>query len=153
VVTAGPTREPIDPVRFISNRSSGKMGYAVAQAALDLGAEVRLVTGPTNLEPPFGAQVMCVTTVAEMQEAVEELVPEADALIMAAAPVDYRVECPVARKVKKEEAGEEWLLTLVRNPDIVGGIGSQRPARLKALLGFAAETEDLIANAQGKLRA
>jgi len=150
VVTAGGTREPIDPVRFISNRSSGKMGYAVAQAALDFGAEVQLVTAPTALRPPVGAKVTRVLTAMEMREAVLELVQEADALIMAAAVSDYRVERAAVQKVKSE--AEQWVLPLVRNPDIVAEVGASRPARLRALVGFAAETEDVIENASAKVR-
>jgi len=150
LVTAGATREPIDPVRFISNRSSGKMGYAVAQAALDLGAEVEVVTAPTHIEPPFGAAITLVTTAEEMRQAVMGLSDKVDALIMAAAVADYRVEIPAAQKIKK--SGAQWVLTLVQNADIVAEVGMARPARLRALVGFAAETENLIENARLKLR-
>ena len=150
LVTAGATRELIDPVRFISNRSSGKMGYAIAQAALDLGAEVELVTAPTQLEPPFGTAVTQVTTAEEMRQVVLGLSDKVDALIMAAAVADYRVEMPAAQKIKK--SGAHWVLTLAQNPDIVAEVGMARPAKLRALVGFAAETENLIENARLKLR-
>jgi len=151
VVTAGPTREAIDPVRFISNRSSGKMGYALAQAALDLGADVTLVSGPVHLAAPYGVQLVAVETVAQMQQAVLEAIQAADALIMAAAPVDYRAEHTYPQKVKKEETGDTWQLRLVRNPDILSAVALARPSRLKVLVGFAAETEELVANALLKL--
>jgi phosphopantothenoylcysteine decarboxylase / phosphopantothenate---cysteine ligase len=150
VVTAGGTREAIDPVRFITNRSSGKMGYAVAQAALDLGADVQLVTTATHLEPPFGAEVTGVGAATEMRQVVLELVQSADALIMAAAVADYRVEVPAAQKIKK--SGQQWVLTLVQNPDILTELGHNRPAGVRALVGFAAETEDVLENARHKLR-
>ena len=150
LVTAGGTREPIDPVRFITNRSSGKMGYAVAQAALDAGAEVNLVTAVINLEPPYGAETTQVTTALEMREAVLSLLPQADALVMAAAVADYRVASPAAQKMKK--TGSEWVLTLVQNPDIAAEVGAKRPPRLRAFVGFAAETEDVIENARVKMR-
>ena len=150
VVSAGGTREPIDPVRHITNRSSGRMGYAIAQAALDLGADVQLVTAAVGAEPPFGAEVTEVSTVIEMRRAVLDLAPSADAVIMAAAPADYRVEAPAAQKIKK--TGQQWVLTLIQNPDIIAELGAARPPGLKALVGFAAETEDLIDNARHKLR-
>ncbi|NPV09332.1 MAG: bifunctional phosphopantothenoylcysteine decarboxylase/phosphopantothenate--cysteine ligase CoaBC [Anaerolineae bacterium] len=152
LVTAGSTREPLDPVRFISNRSSGKMGYAIAQAALDLGADVTLISGPTHLTAPYGAQVVHVTTVADMRQALAQHVASSDVLVMAAAPVDYRAEAPKDRKVKKEETGEIWSVPLRRNPDLVAEVGRSRPAGLRVLVGFAAETEDLLANAEAKLR-
>lgn len=150
LVTAGATREPIDPVRFISNRSSGRMGYAVAQAALDLGADVHLVTGAAQIEPPYGAEMTQVSSSLEMRAAVQSLLPDADALIMAAAVGDYRVEVPAAQKIKK--SGQQWVLTLIQNPDIVAEIGASRPPRLRVLVGFAAETEGLLENARTKLR-
>jgi phosphopantothenoylcysteine decarboxylase/phosphopantothenate--cysteine ligase len=152
LVTAGSTREPLDPVRFISNRSSGKMGYAVAQAALDLGADVTLISGPVQLRAPYGAEVVPVTTVEDMRQALAQHGPESDALVMAAAPVDYRAEAPATQKVKKEETGDRWTVVLARNPDLVAEVGHARPARLRVVVGFAAETEDLLVNAQEKLR-
>ena len=152
LVAAGSTREPLDPVRFISNRSSGKMGYAVAQAALDLGADVTLISGPVQLRAPYGAEVVPVTTVEDMRQALAQHGPESDALVMAAAPVDYRAEAPATQKVKKEETGDRWTVVLARNPDLVAEVGHARPARLRVVVGFAAETEDLLVNAQEKLR-
>ena len=148
VITAGGTREPLDPVRFLGNRSSGAMGYALAQAAIDRGASVTLVTGPTDLDPPYGAQVVPVETAAAMQAAVEEAVVDADALVMAAAVADYRPATYAATKIKKESGHDTLTIELARNPDIVAGI--DRPGLLK--VGFAADTEDLIPNAEAKLR-
>lgn len=149
VVTAGPTREPLDPVRYLGNRSSGTMGYALAQAALDRGARVTLVTGPTALTPPWGASVVRIETAAELGNAVEDAVVNADTLIMAAAVADYRPTTRSDRKLKKGGGNTTPTLVLAQNPDIVAGI--QRPGLVK--VGFAAETEDLIAQAAAKLRA
>ena len=149
VVTAGGTHEPLDPVRYLGNRSSGTMGYALARAALNRGARVILVTGPTVLEPPYGADVVRVGTAAEMRDAVEQATVDADALIMAAAVADYRPAAIAAAKIKKRPGQDGLTLDLVRNPDILAEIG--RPGLIK--VGFAAETEDLVANAREKLRA
>jgi|YNPNPStandDraft_1061719.scaffolds.fasta_scaffold11826_2 phosphopantothenoylcysteine decarboxylase/phosphopantothenate--cysteine ligase len=149
LVTAGPTREALDPVRYLSNRSSGKMGYALAREAALRGAEVTLVSGPVALEPPFGVRVERVVTAAEMAEAVERHFPEADILLMAAAVADYRAEEVLPEKRKKGKAG--WTLRLVPNPDILGSLG-KRKKKGQFLCGFAAETENLKANAQKKLR-
>ncbi len=153
VVTAGGTQEPLDPVRYLGNRSSGKMGYALAQAAIDRGARVTLVTGPSNLHPPYGAEVRAVGTAVEMREAVLPLVTDADVLLMAAAVADYRPAERATHKIKKEEA-EEPVVHLVRNPDILAEIGQLRTVggRPRVLAGFAAETEDLLARAGEKLR-
>lgn len=149
VVTAGPTREPLDPVRYLGNRSSGTMGYALAQAALDRGAGVTLVTGPTALTPPWGASVVRIETAAELGTAVDDAVVDADVLVMAAAVADYRPAERSDRKLKKG-AGETWpTLVLAQNPDIVGGV--QRPGLVK--VGFAAETDNLVAQAAAKLHA
>lgn len=153
LITAGSTHEPLDPVRFISNRSSGKMGVALAQAALDRGAAVTLVAGPLQVDPPWGAEVVPAVKVADMQAALACYAPQSDVLIMAAAPVDYRAEAVAEQKLKKEDTGDTWRLTLVRNPDLVGEIGAARPPSLQVLVGFAAETEDLVQHATGKLRA
>ncbi len=147
LVTAGPTREALDPVRYLTNRSSGKMGYAVAAAAARAGAEVVLVSGPVNLPPPPGARVVPVETAAEMRAAVRAEVPGAAIFIAAAAVADYRPANPAPQKMKKH-AGE-MELKLVRNPDILAEVaaGSPRPF----VVGFAAETEQVEANARLKL--
>ncbi len=146
VVTAGPTREPIDPIRFISNRSSGKMGYAIAQAALDAGAHVTLISGPTAIAPPSEASVVQVETALEMAEAVDRTVEDARVLIMTAAVADYRPVEVAAEKIKKQ--AEDISLTLTRTIDILASI--QRPGLLK--VGFAAETAHLLQYAEDKLR-
>jgi phosphopantothenoylcysteine decarboxylase/phosphopantothenate--cysteine ligase len=144
VVTAGGPQEPIDPVRHISNRSSGKMGYALAEAARDRGAEVTLVTAPTTLSPPAGVRVVRVRTTTQMQAAVTEAVKEADALIMAAAPADYQPKEVAKSKIKKDSP--ELILELVRTPDILTEV---KGSFIK--VGFSAESEDLVANARKKL--
>jgi phosphopantothenoylcysteine decarboxylase/phosphopantothenate--cysteine ligase len=146
VVSAGPCHEPIDPVRYIGNRSSGKMGYAVAEAARDRGAEVVLVSGPTALPSPAGVRVVPVETALEMQREIESTIEGADLLVMAAAVADYRVASRDERKIKREKA-DELTLRLVRNPDILAGL-RDRPV---FKIGFAAETDDLLENAKGKL--
>jgi phosphopantothenoylcysteine decarboxylase/phosphopantothenate--cysteine ligase len=149
VITAGGTREPLDPVRFIGNRSSGAMGYALAAAALAAGAEVTLISAGTTLRPPLGAALVNVSTSNEMHLAVEQATLHADVLIMAAAVADFRPETSSPRKLKKN-AGQEFLdVRLVRNPDILASI--TRPNLLK--IGFAAETENLLENAAQKLQA
>jgi phosphopantothenoylcysteine decarboxylase / phosphopantothenate---cysteine ligase len=149
VVTAGGTHEPIDPVRFVGNRSSGRMGIAIARALRDRGAAVRLVLGPTSLPAPGGISVVPVETALEMRAAVERAVADAEALVMAAAVADFRPTAAADRKLKKHPGEDGLDLRLVRNPDILAGI--ERPGLVK--IGFAAETEDLIANAAAKLRA
>lgn len=146
VVSAGPTREPIDPIRFVSNRSSGKMGYAIAEAALDAGAAVTLITGPVALEAPAEATVICVETAAEMAEAVGTSVTDAHVLIMAAAVADYRPATVAARKIKKTDA--DLAITFSRTRDILAM--THRPGLTK--VGFSAETADLLEHARGKLR-
>ena len=148
VVTAGGTREPIDPVRYVGNRSSGKMGYAVATAARDRGATVTLISAPSDLTPPVGAAFVAVETAAEMRDAVLAACTEADALVMAAAVADFRPARVSAQKIKK--AGATLELPLVRTDDILAGIGA-RPGLVK--IGFAAESENLLANARAKLHA
>jgi len=148
LVTAGGTREPIDPVRFISNRSSGKMGYALAAAAAARGADVTLVTAPTALAAPGGVRAVLVETAQQMREAVQEHFPRADIVIKAAAVADYRPARPAERKIKKE--GETLIIELVKNPDILAELGRlKKPGQV--LVGFAAETENLLANARRKL--
>lgn len=145
VVTAGGTQEPIDPVRHISNRSSGRMGYALAEAARDRGAEVRLITAPTSLLEPSGVEVMHVRTATEMKAAVNKEVRGADVLIMAAAVADYQPRTVAKAKIKKESA-QSLTIELVRTPDILAEVKGKF---LK--VGFAAESEDIIANARKKL--
>jgi phosphopantothenoylcysteine decarboxylase/phosphopantothenate--cysteine ligase len=148
VVSAGGTHEPLDPVRFLGNRSSGLMGYAIAQSAIDQGARVTLVSGPTLLKPPYGAHFVGVETADEMAGAVRDACRTADVLIMAAAVADYRPADVRTSKIKKGDINEPSSIELVRNPDILASI--DRPGLLK--IGFAAETDDLLANAADKLR-
>ncbi len=150
VITAGPTREPLDPVRFISNRSSGKMGYALGAAALRRGADVTLVSGPASSTPPAGAEVISVETTRQMYDAVMERLSEADVVIGAAAPADYSPQARTQQKLKKEAAG--LTLRLQPTPDIMAECG-RRKTRGKILVGFAAETENVIDNARAKLSA
>jgi len=147
LITAGPSREPLDPVRYISNRSSGKMGYALARAAVRRGAGVVLVSGPSAIEPPSAVRLIPVNTAAEMRRAVLEQFPECTAVIMAAAVADYR---PVDASSKKLKRGKAPLdIRLEPNPDILRELGRRKNGKL--LVGFAAETEELIANATRKL--
>jgi phosphopantothenoylcysteine decarboxylase/phosphopantothenate--cysteine ligase len=151
LVSAGPTRESLDPVRFIGNRSSGKMGYALAEAAKRRGADVVLVSGPTELKPPAGVEAVQVTTAAQMRDAVIGRASSADVVIMAAAVSDYAPLTTAAQKVHKDE--NELTLKLVRTPDILAELGRLRAGKDRPLLvGFAAETTDLIAQARKKLR-
>jgi phosphopantothenoylcysteine decarboxylase / phosphopantothenate---cysteine ligase len=145
VVTAGGTREPIDPVRHISNRSSGKMGYALAEAARDRGAEVILISANTSVADPGGLTVVDVSTTEEMKQAVEKAVKKADVLLMAAAPADYQPEMVAKNKIKKENKNS-MTIRLVRTPDILAGLKGRF-----IRVGFAAESENLVANARKKL--
>ena len=145
VVTAGPTREPVDPVRFLSNHSSGKMGYALAEVARDRGAATTLVSGPTCLAPPYGVRRIDVETAAEMAQAVREAVADADVLVMCAAVADFRPRAPAREKIKKQAAS--LVLELEPTEDILASI--QRPGLVK--VGFAAETERLLEHAREKL--
>jgi phosphopantothenoylcysteine decarboxylase/phosphopantothenate--cysteine ligase len=147
LVSAGPTREAIDPVRFISNPSSGKMGYAVARAAEQRGAAVILVTGPTALSDPLNTKVVRVRSAEEMAQAVTQHADDADIIIMTAAVSDYRPQSAAEQKIKKER--DEMTLTLSRTPDILKALGDRKSSQI--LVGFAAETEDLDRNAQKKL--
>ncbi|MEO8285441.1 MAG: bifunctional phosphopantothenoylcysteine decarboxylase/phosphopantothenate--cysteine ligase CoaBC [Chloroflexota bacterium] len=148
VVTAGGTHEPLDPVRFIGNGSSGKMGYAIAQEALYAGADVVLISGPVALTPPPGVRTMHVTTASSMEAAVRDTVVAADALVMAAAVADYAPAEPADQKIKK--AGETMTISLKRNPDILGNLAEiDLPGLVR--VGFAAETQDLLDNARQKL--
>lgn len=149
LVTAGPSREALDPVRYVTNRSSGKMGYAIARAAAQRGAQVTLLTGPVALEAPQGVQVVPFTTTQELLERAQELAAKQDVLIQAAAPADYRAQKVAPQKIKKN-SGEPLVLTLVENPDVAAALGrSKRPDQV--FVGFAAETNDVLAHAQGKL--
>jgi phosphopantothenoylcysteine decarboxylase/phosphopantothenate--cysteine ligase len=147
LVTAGPTEEPIDPVRFLSNRSSGRMGFAIARAARLRGARVILVNGPSALPAPSGVKSIPIRTAVEMREAVLENLPLVSVLVMAAAVSDYRPKTASSGKIKKDQA--ELTLSLELNPDILREAGQRKEKRL--LIGFAAETESLLANARKKL--
>jgi len=148
LVTAGPTHEPIDPVRFIANRSSGKQGYAIASALATLGAKTSLVSGPTALEPPRGVQRIEVETAQEMLAACERLLP-VDVAVLSAAVADWRVAAPANAKLKKD--GSAPSLSLIENPDILATL-SHHAQRPRLVVGFAAETEDLVKHAQDKLK-
>ena len=149
IVTSGPTYEPIDPVRFLGNRSSGRQGHAIAQSAVDAGATVTLVTGPVSLPDPAGATVVHVESALEMRAAVEAALP-ADAFIGAAAVADWRVAEVAAVKIKKDR-GATPNLRLVENPDILAEVSKRTNLRPVFVIGFAAETEDMTANAKAKL--
>ena len=149
LVTAGPTVERIDPVRYLTNDSSGKMGYALAQAARDRGARVTLLTGPVHIAPPQGVELVPVTSTQSLYDAMLARCGEQDIIVQAAAPADYRVEHPAAQKLKKR-AGEPFTLTLVENPDIARAVGERKQPG-QVLVGFAAETENVLENARGKL--
>ena len=151
VITSGPTHEPIDPVRYIANRSSGKQGHAIAAAAAEAGARVTLSSGPVTLPDPAGVTVIPVETAKEMLAAVEAALP-ADVAIMAAAVADWRVAQEGSEKIKKDGSGQPPALALVENPDILSTVGHLAGNRPKLVVGFAAETQNLIANAQGKLQ-
>lgn len=153
VVTSGGTQEDIDPVRFITNRSSGKQGYALAQAALDAGASVTLISTPTALDPPTGSHLIQVRSAAQMAEATLSACQDADALIMAAAVADFRPAQLESQKIKKD--GKERTLTLVATTDILQKINQTRQRQKKptVLIGFAAETQDVIQNAVKKQKA
>ena len=148
LVTSGPTHEPIDPVRYIANRSSGAQGTALAAALRDLGARVTFVTGPAAVPPPAGVQVVRVETAREMASAVEAALP-ADAAVMAAAVADWRVANASGQKLKKDGSGKAPALEFAENPDILAGVskGAQRP---RLVVGFAAETTDVVAHATAK---
>jgi phosphopantothenoylcysteine decarboxylase/phosphopantothenate--cysteine ligase len=149
VVTSGPTYEPIDPVRFIANRSSGKQGHAIAAAAAAAGAEVTLISGPVNLPDPSGLAVIKVETARDMLAAVERALP-AEVAIFAAAVGDWRSESPSASKIKKQ-TGATPVLKLTENPDILASIAHRQSGRPRLVIGFAAETDDVVANARAKL--
>jgi phosphopantothenoylcysteine decarboxylase/phosphopantothenate--cysteine ligase len=154
LVTAGGTREPIDPVRFVSNRSSGKQGYAVAQAALDAGANVTLITAARGLPAPHGATVVPVDTAAQLLNETLKAAPSADALIMAAAVADFRPAAPAAHKIKKSDDNDAGLtLNMERTQDILLAVKAQRQetGSPDVVVGFAAESDELMRHARDKM--
>lgn len=151
IVTAGPTVEPIDPVRFVSNRSSGKMGYAVALAARDAGADVTLVSGPTALPRPAGVRFIATETAEEMKDTVLALLPQTDVVVMAAAVADYRPRETQVEKIKKRDVGNELVIRMTANPDVLKAVvAARRPGAV--VVGFKAETGDATAEAERMLR-
>src|SRR5664280_801800 len=150
LVTSGPTHEPIDPVRYIANRSSGKQGHAIAAAAARAGADVTLVSGPVNLPDPPGVTVVHVVTAREMLQAVERAL-QVDVAIFAAAVADWRVAQAGEQKIKKKAGQATPDLSLIENPDILATIAKRKTQRPKLVIGFAAETENVAANAKAKL--
>ena len=148
LVTAGPTREPVDPVRFLANHSSGKQGYAIADALARAGAQTTLISGPVSLTPPAGVKLMRVTTAREMLAACEASLP-ADVLVMAAAVADWRPDIAANSKIKKSVDRVVPLIKLVENPDILATLAAHA-ARPRLLIGFAAETDDVVQNAVAK---
>jgi len=150
LVTSGPTHEPIDPVRYIANRSSGKQGHAIAAAAAAAAAQVTLVCGPVSIPDPPGVKIVRVETAREMLEAVEAALP-VDCAVFAAAVADWRVAEAGRQKIKKQK-GATPALTLTENPDILATVAHRKVKRPRLVIGFAAETENVIANAQAKLK-
>jgi phosphopantothenoylcysteine decarboxylase/phosphopantothenate--cysteine ligase len=149
IVTSGPTHEPIDPVRYIANRSSGAQGTAIAAALRDLGARVTFVTGPATVPPPAGVEVVAVGTAAEMLAAVEAALP-AEAAVFAAAVADWRVANASASKMKKDASGKTPALEFAENPDILATVARMGAGRPRLVVGFAAETDDVVAHARAK---
>lgn len=152
VVSAGGTREPLDPVRYLGNRSSGKQGYALARTAAARGARVTLIEANTGMTDPAGVDVVHVGTARQLREAVLKAVADADAVVMAAAVADFRPAAYAEGKIKKKDDEEPAPLTLVRNPDILAEISADRPHRGQVVVGFAAETDDVLGNGRRKLR-
>ncbi|MEV5609730.1 bifunctional phosphopantothenoylcysteine decarboxylase/phosphopantothenate--cysteine ligase CoaBC [Streptomyces sp. NPDC052225] len=151
VVSAGGTREPLDPVRFLGNRSSGKQGYALARTAAARGARVTLLSANAALPDPAGVDVVHVGTAMQLREAVLKAAADADAVVMAAAVADFRPETYAAGKIKKKDGQEPAPIALVRNPDILAEISGDRPRPGQVVVGFAAETDDVLANGRAKL--
>ncbi|SLN45435.1 Coenzyme A biosynthesis bifunctional protein CoaBC [Pseudoruegeria aquimaris] len=149
IVTSGPTHEPIDPVRYIANRSSGAQGTALARALVALGADVTFITGPADVPPPAGVNLVRVQTARQMKEAVEAALP-ADAAVFAAAVADWRVASESASKIKKDGKGSLPVLEFAENPDILAGVSRMKQGRPALVVGFAAETDDVIAHATAK---
>lgn len=156
VITAGGTQENIDPVRYIGNRSSGQMGYALAEEALARGAEVTLISGPVKLAPPFGCNFVGITSTLQLEQAVHQALEnpaaKADVLIMAAAVADFRPASPSEQKIKKDGSGQAPNIELILNPDILAGLKGRPGLGGLLKVGFAAETEDLTFNAEKKLQ-
>ncbi|HHF0554346.1 TPA: bifunctional phosphopantothenoylcysteine decarboxylase/phosphopantothenate--cysteine ligase CoaBC [Vibrio diabolicus] len=150
LITAGPTREAIDPVRYITNHSSGKMGYALASAAAQMGAKVTLVSGPVSLNTPVGVERINVSSAQEMHEAVMTHANKHDAFISCAAVADYRPQTIASQKLKKTEDNDEMVINMVKNPDIVASVAAMTEKR-PFTVGFAAETNDVETYARGKL--
>lgn len=148
LITAGPTQEALDPIRFLTNHSSGKMGYALAEAALELGATVTLVSGPVKLTPPTGVTIISVITAQQMYDAVLACFDNVDVVIKAAAVADYRPATTSEQKMKKSD--DDMTLALIRTPDILAQLGQRKQQQL--LIGFAAETDNLREHALGKLK-
>lgn len=149
LISAGPTVEDIDPVRYITNRSSGRMGFALASAALERGAQVTLVCGPTTVKPPAGAEIIDVRSAQEMYAAIMDRAERVDIVIMTAAVADYRPAEPAKNKIKKSQ--DRLTIELVKNPDILAELGSKRSGKKPVLIGFAMETNDLARYARKKL--
>ncbi|MEY9810947.1 phosphopantothenoylcysteine decarboxylase/phosphopantothenate--cysteine ligase [Streptomyces albogriseolus] len=152
VVSAGGTREPLDPVRFLGNRSSGKQGYALARTAAARGARVTLIAANTALPDPAGVDVVRVGTAVELREAVLGAARDADAVVMAAAVADFRPAVYAAGKIKKKDDQEPEPIALVRNPDILAEVSGDRVRSGQVIVGFAAETDDVLANGRAKLK-
>ena len=150
IVTAGPTIEPLDPVRYMTNHSSGKMGYSIAKEAVDRGAEVVLISGPTSLEPPKGVEFLRVKTTEDMLKAVGRYFDSCHVLIKSAAPVDYRPENVSSTKIKKKKGTDEIIIKYIKNPDIAAYFGKMKKNQI--MVGFAAETENLFQYAEEKLK-
>ncbi|MFF8816228.1 bifunctional phosphopantothenoylcysteine decarboxylase/phosphopantothenate--cysteine ligase CoaBC [Streptomyces pactum] len=151
VVSAGGTREPLDPVRYLGNRSSGKQGYALARAAVARGARVTLISANSDLPDPAGADVVRVGTAVQLREAVLKAAADADAVVMAAAVADFRPAVYARGKIKKRDGQEPEPIALVRNPDILAEISAERARPGQVVVGFAAETDDVLANGRAKL--
>ncbi|WP_055711457.1 bifunctional phosphopantothenoylcysteine decarboxylase/phosphopantothenate--cysteine ligase CoaBC [Streptomyces torulosus] len=151
VVSAGGTREPLDPVRFLGNRSSGKQGYALARTAAARGARVTLIEANTGLPDPAGVDIVRVGTAVQLREAVLKAAPDADVVVMAAAVADFRPETYATGKIKKKDGQDPEPIVLVRNPDILAEIAADRPRPEQLVVGFAAETDDVLANGRAKL--
>ncbi|MFF0451006.1 bifunctional phosphopantothenoylcysteine decarboxylase/phosphopantothenate--cysteine ligase CoaBC [Streptomyces sp. NPDC004609] len=152
VISAGGTREPLDPVRYLGNRSSGKQGYALARTAAARGARVTLIEANTSLADPAGVDVVRVGTAVQLREAVLKAAADADAVVMAAAVADFRPAVYADGKIKKKDGEDPAPVALVRNPDILAEISADRPRTDQVIVGFAAETDDVLANGRDKLR-